>query len=171
MANTLRASRSGYYQWIKRGCISQREIRDMKDIVIVEKAFYERRETYGAKRLSKHLKNPGHFLEYARVKRLMQEHSLIPKTVRKFRATTNSNHDFPAAPNLLNQNFDVGERNTVWVCDITYVATQEGWLYLAAVLDLCNGKLVGWAMDKQMTSKLTCAALRQAYSAPIQCVG
>lgn len=78
-----------------------------------------------------------------RVERLMRENNIVPKTVKKFKATTNSNHDYPVASNLLNRNFTVSSPNTVWVCDITYVSTDEGWLYLAAVMDLCTGKIVG----------------------------
>ena len=97
-----------------------------------------------------------------RVERLMRENNIVPKTVRKFKATTNSNHNYPVAENILNRNFTVETPCKAWVCDITYVATGEGWLYLAAVMDLYSGKIVGWSMDSTMTSSLVCDALKQA---------
>ena len=92
----------------------------------------------------------------------MRENNIIPKTVKKFNPTTNSNHNYPVAPNLLNRNFNIDKPNSAWVSDITYVATHEGWLYLAAVMDLCTGKIVGWAMGERMTANLVCDALKQA---------
>lgn len=162
MAGTLTASRSGYYAWVDRGCASLRELHDATDLEILKAAFIETRETYGPGRLSKHLKAKGIYIGKSRIRRLMRENNMVPKTVRKFKATTNSNHDYPVAPNLLNRNFKVDGKNQAWVCDITYVATDEGWLYVAAVMDLCHGKIVGWSMDKTMTAKLTCNALKQA---------
>ena len=94
----------------------------------------------------------------------MRENNIIPKTVKKFKATTNSNHNYPVAENILNRNFNVGAPCTAWVTDITYVATDEGWLYLAAVMDLYSGKIVGWVMNGTMTADLVCAALKQAVS-------
>ena len=73
----------------------------------------------------------------------MRENNIIPKTIKKFKATTNSNHNYPGAENILNRNFTVASPCEAWVCDITYVATGEGWLYLAAVMDLYSGKIVG----------------------------
>lgn len=92
----------------------------------------------------------------------MRENNIIPKTVRKFKATTNSNHNYPVAKNILNRNFTVNSPGKAYVCDITYVATGEGWLYLAAVMDLYSGKIVGWAVDNTMTASLVCDALKQA---------
>ena len=92
----------------------------------------------------------------------MAENNIVPKTVKKFKATTYSNHNYPVAPNLLNRNFQVKSANTAWVSDITYISTREGWLCLAAVMDLYSGKVVGWAMDKQMTQNLVMDALKQA---------
>ena len=162
LAEVMEASRSGYYTWVKQGCISQSRRRDEADIKVIRKAFEETRQTYGPRRLSKYLRQQGYPIGRVRVERLMREHNIVPKTVKKFKATTNSNHDYPVAPNLLNRNFTVAKPNTAWVCDITYVATGEGWLYLAAVMDLCTGKIVGWAMSERMTANLVCDALKQA---------
>ena len=92
----------------------------------------------------------------------MAENNIVPKTVKKFKATTYSNHNYPVAPNLLNRNFQVKSANMAWVSDITYISTREGWLHLAAVMDLYSGKVVGWAMDKHMTQNLVMDALKQA---------
>lgn len=92
----------------------------------------------------------------------MRENNLVPKAVRNFKATTNSNHNYPASPNLLSRNFKMARVNQVWVSDITYIATDEGWLYLAAVMDLYSGKIIGWAMEERMTQELVISALRQA---------
>ena len=92
----------------------------------------------------------------------MRENGIYAKTKRKFKATTDSRHNYPVAENLVKQNFSVDGPNKLWVADITYIPTDEGWLYLAAILDLFNRKIVGWAMDKTMTRQLVLKALRQA---------
>ena len=97
-----------------------------------------------------------------RVARLMKENAIRSKRVKKFKATTNSKHNLPVAENLLNQNFKSQNPNEVWVADITYVPTDEGWLYLASIMDLFNRKVVGWAMSATMTKDLVIAALKQA---------
>lgn len=162
MAEVLKTSRSGYYAWIKMGLKTRREAEDEKLLPVIRSEFEATRETYGPRRLTKHLRKKGLRVGRNRVARLMRENNIVPKTVRKFKATTNSNHNYPVAPNILNRNFVVDSPNKAWVCDITYVATGEGWLYLAAVMDLCTGKIVGWAMDSLMTSELVCDALKQA---------
>ena len=162
MAEVLETSRTGYYAWLKRGSQSCRQQRDHEALAHIRAAFVETRETYGPRRLSKHLHQKGHNIGRVRVERLMRENHMVSKTVKKFKATTNSNHDYPVAPNLLNRDFKVAHPNTVWASDITYVATGEGWLYLAAVMDLCTGKVVGWAMGARMTADLVCDALKQA---------
>jgi transposase InsO family protein len=92
----------------------------------------------------------------------MRTNGIRSKTVRKYKATTNSKHNLPVAENLLNQNFIASKSNEKWVSDITYIWTEEGWLYLAGVLDLYGRKMVGWAMDSRMKTELVLAALKQA---------
>jgi len=92
----------------------------------------------------------------------MSEHNLRAKTSRKFRATTNSKHEFPVAPNLLNRQFTVAAPNKAWVTDITYIPTEEGWLYLASVMDLYSRMIVGWSMGERVTRELTMDALKRA---------
>ena len=162
MAEVLDVKRSGYYEWVKRGNKTKSDIQDEYFLKVLKIEFKATRETYGPRRLSKHLKQKGVNVGRERVGRLMRENNIVPKTVRKFKATTNSNHNYPVADNILNRNFTVDVPGKAYVCDITYVATSEGWLYLAAVMDLYSGKIVGWAMDNTMTAGLVCDALKQA---------
>jgi transposase InsO family protein len=97
-----------------------------------------------------------------RVARLMRENSIRAKQSRKFKVTTNSKHNYPVAPNLLNRQFEIDCPNKVWVSDITYIWTSEGWLYLAGVLDLYSRRIVGWSMSRRITEQLTLDALNQA---------
>ena len=96
------------------------------------------------------------------VAKLMREHGIAAKTARKFRCTTDSNHDRPVAENLLDRQFDPAAAERAWVADITYIPTREGWLYLAAVEDLYSRRVVGWSMDEQMDSRLVVDALEMA---------
>ncbi len=162
MAATLSVSRSGYYAWIALGCTSFAEAKDAALLKQIKLAFMKSRETYGPRRLAMHLLAEETNVGHVRVGRIMRENNIIPKTVKKFKATTNSNHNYPVAENLLNRNFNVAAPCTAWHADITYVATEEGWLNLAAVMDLYSGKIVGWAMNGTMTANLVCDALKQA---------
>jgi len=98
-----------------------------------------------------------------RVGRIMRENNLVAKAKRKFKSTTNSAHNYPIHPNLLEQNFKTDAPNKIWTTDITYIRTSEGWLYLAVVLDLYSRMIVGWSMDKRMTRQLVIDALTMAY--------
>ena len=155
MAKALKTSTSGYYEWLKNGRKTKRDIEDKKYLSFIRIEFNKSRQTYGPRRLSKVLKQTYELnIGRTRVHNIMAENNIVPKTVKKFKATTYSNHNYPVAPNLLNRNFQVKSANTAWVSDITYISTREGWLCLAAVMDLYSGKVVGWAMDKQMTQNL-----------------
>ena len=163
MAKALKTSTSGYYEWLKNGRKTKRDIEDKKYLSFIRIEFNKSRQTYGPRRLSKVLKQTYELnIGRTRVHEIMAENNIVPKTVKKFKATTYSNHNYPVAPNLLNRNFQVKAANMAWVSDITYISTREGWLYLAAVMDLHSGKVVGWAMDKQMTQNLVMDALKQA---------
>jgi transposase InsO family protein len=162
MADILETSRSGYYEWVRVGQKTKTNIEDEYFLEVIKAEFKSTRETFGPRRLSKWLNKKGVKVGRIKVERLMRENNIVPKTVRKFKATTYSNHDYPVSPNVLNRNFNVAAQNIAWVSDITYVATGEGWLYLAAVMDLYSGKIVGWAMDSLMTQQLVCDALKQA---------
>lgn len=128
----------------------------------IRKVYQASRQTYGSPRVTKALNKQGIKCGRNRVARLMLANSIAAKTKRKCKATTNSRHSYPVADNLVNQNFTVDRPNHIWVADITYIPTDEGWLYLAAILDLFQRKIVGWAMDSTMTRQLELNALTQA---------
>jgi putative transposase len=119
-------------------------------------------ETYGVRRICGHLRNNGELCSKNRIARLMKSNGIRSRIKRKFKATTNSKHDLPVADNKLNREFIVSHSNSVWVSDITYIRTMEGWLYLAAVIDLFNRGVVGWSMGEHITKGLAVDALKMA---------
>lgn len=161
MCRVLGISRSGYYAWLKRP-ESSRQRRNRKLLKEIRKLYKVSRETYGSPRITRALNKKNITCGKNRVARLMRENNIVAKTRKKYKATTNSKHNYPVAENLLNQNFTAGSPNQVWVTDITYIPTDEGWLYLAAIEDLYHRKIVGWSMGSTMTRKLVLDALRQA---------
>jgi len=124
--------------------------------------FKKGRGNYGTRRIKRELLKAGFTVSRRRIGRLMNESGLICKTKRKFKVTTNSKHNNPIAPNLLARKFNVEKPDTYYVGDITYIETQEGWLYLAVVIDLFSRQIVGWSMDKRMKTKLVNDALLMA---------
>jgi putative transposase len=161
MCNLFNVSRSGFYGWLSR-VPSARACEDEVLKVAVMAAHKRSRETYSARRLQPELAADGFIVGRDRIDRLRREMGLRCKQKRKFKATTNSNHSLPVADNLLNQSFISLAPNKVWVTDITYISTDEGWLYLAGVKDIFTCEIVGYAMDKRMTQKLTGQALFKA---------
>lgn len=161
MCRVLEVSSSGYYDWLKNPVSEKKRSDAMLTKKIIE-AHESTRKIYGSKRLCEELNRRGTFCGKNRVARLMKQNGIRSKRIKKFKATTNSSHNLPVAPNLLNQDFNVQKNNQVWVSDITYIPTGEGWLYLAAIVDLYNRKVVGWAMNSTMTRELVIAAFRQA---------
>ena len=125
-------------------------------------AFDRNRQVYGSPRLTVELNDSGVSCSENRVARLMRQSGIRAVGKRKYRVTTNSKHNHPVAGNLLNRDFSVDRPNAVWLSDITYVWTSEGWLYFAGVLDLYSRMLVGWSMGPRVTAELTLTALRQA---------
>lgn len=157
----MEVSRSGYYAWLKRP-ESSRESQNNILLNLIHEAYKVSRGTYGSPRITKALEKQGITCGRNRVARLMRENHIVAKTKRRYRATTNSKHNYPIADNLVNQDFTACRPNQIWVADITYIPTDEGWLYLATIEDLFHRKIVGWAMDRTMTRQLTLIALRQA---------
>lgn len=158
----MHVSRSGFYAWLSRpesllAQANKRLLAHIRDIVS------SNRNAVGARFVCSHLKDRGISAGRARVTRLMKENGLSPRKQKRFKVTTNSNHKLPVADNLLNRQFTVMHPNTYWVTDITYIWTDEGWLYLACVLDLYSRSIVGWSMNHRMTSGLVLEALRMAY--------
>lgn len=153
-------SESGYHAWRKRPqTVRQQETVRLETEI---RAASEDGETYGPKRLQSELADHGVVTGIDRIKRIRRKLGLRCKQKRKFKATTDFRHSLSLAPNCLNRQFDVEAPNRVWVMDITYLATDEGWLYLAGVKDLFIGELVGYAMSKRMTTSLVMQALFRA---------
>jgi transposase InsO family protein len=161
MCRVLDVSSSGFYDWLERP-ESPRAVENRALVAKIQAIHGDSRRTYGSPRVHASLQDAGYRIGRHRVARLMRDHGIRAKTKRKFRVTTDSRHDHPVAPNRLDRQFEVAAPNTVWVADISYIPTREGWLYLAVVLDLFSRQVVGWAMDQQMPQELTLAALDMA---------
>ena len=161
MCRILGVSRSGYYGW-KKQPQSKRQKDNEKILMEIRESHKNSRRAYGSPRITKDLQAAGTKCSENRVARLMKIHGIVGKAKKKFKATTNSKHNLPVAENLLKQNFAAQKPNTVWVSDITYIWTLEGWLYLAVILDLYSRQVVGWAMSDRLTSDFIIKALYQA---------
>ena len=161
LCRCLAVSRSGYYAW-RRRAPSARVQQDARLRVEIAASHSASRRTYGSPRILRDLREEGHRISRKRVARLMRELGLEGRRKRRFRATTDSQHRFPVAPNVLMRDFDVDAPNTAWVTDITYLATLEGWLYLAVILDLFSRRVVGYAMSEQIDRALVLEALGKA---------
>jgi transposase InsO family protein len=161
----LNVSRSGYYAWSARS-ESARSIEDRRLVKEIRRIHERTRHRYGSPRMHAELLGNGEVVGRNRVVRLMRENGLRAKRKRPFRPmTTDSMHGHPLAPNLLCRDFTAKERDRVWVADITYVRTNEGWLYLAVVLDLFSRKVVGHAFSTRLDSDIAESALRRAVAA------
>ena len=164
MCRILQVSKSGYYKWFNRK--PSRRIREEGRLEVEIKAAHQRtRETCGPERLQHELKDQGVEVGICRIRRIRKKLGLRCKQKRKFRATTDSKHAFPVAENLLNQQFEAMGPNEIWVSDITYVPTEEGWLYLAGHKDLFTGEMVGYAMGHRITKNLVSQSLFKAVAA------
>jgi putative transposase len=161
MCRALAVSAAGYYAWRTRP-ESARVVSARTVLSAIRVIHRESRETYGSPRIWDALVKQGHHIGEHRVARLMRQDGLRAKTVRKWRATTQSNHRWPVAENTLNRQFTVAAPNRVWAGDITYVWTTEGWLYLAVLLDLYSRRVIGWAMGQRLTVELAEQALTMA---------
>lgn len=161
MCRVLKVSPSGYYAWCSRP-ESTRAREDRRLRVKVREIFQQSGRSYGSPRIAAELQAQGESCGKNRVARLMREEGLVARKPRRYKTTTDSAHAWPVAPNLLDQKFTVQTPDTVWLGDITYLPTDEGWLYLAALLDLCSRRVVGWATSDRVDSDLTLRALRQA---------
>jgi putative transposase len=158
----LEVSTSGYYAWRSRKPCA-RALEDAELTAQVKEIHLEHKSRYGSPRIERTLRRKGRKVSRKRVARLMRESGLVARRRRRFRpATTDSKHEFPIAPNLLKRDFSTSELRTVMVGDTTAVATQEGWLYLAVLLDLASRAIVGWAFSEHNDAELVCRALRMA---------
>jgi len=156
-------SRSGYYAWRHRRQNPSRRKREREKLDrLVAGAFAARKGGSGAVGLTLDLDEQGYTYNRKTIAASMKRQGLVAKAARKFKATTDSDHGLPVAPNRLEQDFTADAPNQKWVCDITYLWTGEGWLYLAVILDLFSRMVVGWAMDNRMKAQLVCDALQMA---------
>ena len=162
--DALGVSRSGYYAWRARPP-SQRARDDAALVAEIKAAHKAGREAYGSPRVHRELRAKGRRVGKKRVERLMRREGLRARRKRRFRRTTDSNHSHPIAPNILDRKFDVALPNTAWVTDVTYVWTHQGWLYLAAILDLYSRRVVGWATSANNDRALALDALTRAAAA------
>jgi putative transposase len=161
MCSVFQVSRSGYYAWLKQPESRKRRADAVLSKVIAE-IHEESNRIYGSPKIHGELQNRGIRCGRKRVARLMRKDGLRAKIIRKFKATTNSKHDLPVAPNLLNREFTQTQPNRAWAADITYIWTNEGWLYLAVVMDLFSRSIVGWSMSERMTRTLVIDAFTLA---------
>ena len=163
MSRVLQVTRSGFYAWRRQqDNPSPRRQRRVRLDEAVKKAFEARKGRSGSPRLVRDLADAGHRHNRKTVAESMRRQGLRAKAAKKFKATTNSNHNLPVAPNLLQQDFTASGPNQKYVSDITYLWTEEGWLYLAVVIDLFSRLVVGWGMSERMTAPLVCDALQMA---------
>ena len=161
MCETLEVSTAGYYTWRQRPASLSQQRRDAL-LVEIRAIHADFKRRYGSPRIHAELLARGLPCCVNTVAKLMHDNDIRAKTARKFRHTTDSNHDLPVAENLLERQFDPASPNQRWVGDITYIPTREGWLYLAAVEDLYSRMVVGWAMADHMESRLVVDALQMA---------
>jgi transposase InsO family protein len=161
LCEALEVSPAGYYAWRGRPAGARRERREAL-VVEIRAIHAEVKGRYGSPRVHAELAARGHGCCVNTVARLMRDNGVAARTARKFRRTTDSNHDLPVADNLLGRRFDPASPNESWVADITYIPTREGWLYLAAVEDLYSRRVVGWSMADHLGSRLVVDALELA---------
>jgi len=160
----LKVSRSGYYQWLHRE-LSKRVQEEGRLEVEIKAAHQRTRETCGPERLQHELKEHGVKVGICRIRRIRKKLGIRCKQKRKFKATTDSQHALPVAENLLHQQFEATTPNAIWLSDITYIPTEEGWLYLAGHKDIFTGEIVGYAMSSRITKTLVSQSLFRAVAA------
>ena len=158
MCKVLKVSCTGFYAWLKRP-ESRRSLENRFLEQQLRAVHKDSNMVYGSPKIHRELNEQGIRCGKNRVARIMRKTSIKSKTKRKFKATTNSRHSFPVAPNLF-QNFDVDTPNKCWVTDLTYIPTAQGWLYLATLMDWYSRRIIGWSMDKRMSRHLTIDTLK-----------
>lgn len=149
----LGANRSAYYKWCNRG-VTEQEKKRAALLQRIKEIFEESRRAYGSPRVYEQLRAEGYTCNHKTVESLMQKNGLQARTKKRFKKTTDSDHDLEISPNLLDQDFTVQELDEVWVSDITYVATNEGWLYVTVFIDLYTRAIVGWCMSQNMPAEI-----------------
>ena len=159
MCKVLCTSRSRYYEW-REGRVSKRTSDRQRLLVEIKKIYEASRGSYGSPRILRELRSNGKIVNHKPVEKLMKDNAIKAKRKQKFKSTTDSKHKLPVAPNLLDREFTARKPNLVWVSDITYIPTEEGWMYLCTFIDLFSRKVVGWAMSARITADLVVDAFR-----------
>ena len=163
LCRVMQVSVSAYYDWCR---ISTKQVVTF-DIVQLESRvkalFSESRQSMGSRKMSHNLKQEGFAVGRYKARKLMQKLNLVVRCKQRFVKTTDSNHNFNIAPNILDRQFNPPQPNQVWTTDITYIKTKIGWIYLAVVIDLYARQIIGWAVKDSMETELCCQALRMAY--------
>jgi putative transposase len=161
MCRTLGVSRSGYYAWRKKP-VSDREKENEELAAEIRDIHRRSRRTYGSPRVHAELRGRGYRIGCNRVARLMRECGIRSKVKKRFKVTTHSKHGLAVADNLLGRDIQIHRPNQVWVSDITYIRSHEGWLYLCIIMDLYSRSIVGWSMEERLTKELVLKSLHMA---------
>jgi putative transposase len=161
MCKVIRVSRSGFYKW-KEDRDKKRRERNQRLLKVIKEIFEGSRRTYGVRRVHAELKRRSEKVNRKVVEKLMHENGIQPKRKRRFKLTTDSKHSLPISKNHLKRAFGASKPNEIWVGDITYIDTDEGWLYLATFIDLYSRKVVGWSMNERMSADLVVSAFDMA---------
>lgn len=161
MCEALDVSRSGYYKWVAKGD-SNRALENERLVIEIRRIHAKNRRVYGSPRITAELKECGFSCSENRVARLMRINGIMAKTKKKFKITTHSKHNLPIARDLVKRKFYPKVPDTIWGSDITYIPTEEGWLYLAVIMDLFSRKIVGWSMKDRLYREIVLDAFNQA---------
>jgi len=170
MCRVLGVSRSGYYSYLRRG-LSQRNEENKRFVSKIKEIWKWSRGTYGSPRITAELQAQGLGCGENRIARLMREAGIKARTRKKFRITTKSDHNLLLAEDLVGRDFSTARMNELWLSDITYIWTWEGWMYLSAVMDAHNRQIVGWALHDRLSKALVVDALRKALEKRNPCPG
>lgn len=157
MCQVFKVSTSGYYHWLKAKP-SKRWLENEVLLMHIKDIFKTSHNSYGSPRMTEELVGIGYHVSRPRIARIMSNAGIAARKPRKFKTTTNSKHNYQVAPNLLDRQFNTEKPNQVWVSDITYIRTTQGWLYLTVIIDLFNRKVVGWSISEDMTANNTSIA-------------
>lgn len=164
MCTVLKVSRSSYYRWFSQGP-SKRALEHSLFTDLIKKVFDTSKQRYGSTRIAAQLKRNNYCISRTRVAKIMRDNNWISKHRKKFKVTTDSNHNYPVCRNLLDRSFNPNELNQVWVSDITYIKTKKGWLYLTTIIDLYDRQVIGWSLSIRLyTSQTIIPAWKMAVS-------
>ena len=163
LCKVMSVSRSGYYEYVRRSRQKKINIAEERLQQQIKEIFSFSKKSYGSRRILSELQSEGKKIGRYKVRSLMKKLELNARTPKRYKVTTDSNHSYRVAPNILDRKFSVDKPNSVWTTDLTYIWTLEGWTYLAVVLDLFSRQVVGWSIDKHMDADLAKNALAMAY--------